>query len=146
MRIAAVVLIESPEGYLFLERYDYDRTISGLCLPGGKIDGSLYDCGIEDPHEAVIRETKEECGIDLENENLIYKGLYFAEPIINKHYLINVFYCKLTHIPSIVLNTDEMKDFRWIKDPYYLSNHLYAGTTKYSIDLCLNGKTKVPQN
>ena len=140
MKIAATVLIKSPSGFLFLKRHDYDRTITGHCLPGGKLDGSLYDCGIEDPHEAVIRETREECGIDLSNHVLVFKGLYFAEPILDKHYLINVFFCEFEYTPKVLINADEMQGFEWIKDPYVLADHWFAGTTKYAIDLCLNGK------
>ena len=140
MKIAATVLIKSPKGYLFLERYAYDRTVPGFCLPGGKLDRSLYDCGVEDPHEAAIRETKEECGIDLSNHTLIYKGLYFAEPVLGKQYLINVFFCEFSYTPEVIVNKDEMQGFMWIEDPYRFADHWFAGTTKYAIDLCLNGK------
>lgn len=72
--IKSVVLINfSKEGFLTCTR----RNSENFCFPGGKIEEN------ETPEEAIIRETKEETGIDLLKENI---------HLVNTDY-INGYYC-----------------------------------------------------
>lgn len=68
-------------------------------------------------YEAVIRETKEEIGIDLTRESLEFIGATTSEnikgDIINRHY--NEYY--IAHddidIKNITLQTEEVQDIKW---------------------------------
>lgn len=107
MKIAAVCIFYTPYGeILFLQRRASDRTVSGFCLPGGKVDlenESLLD--------GLIREIKEETGYSCKNTNLVKSTSFVAQNKtkveVYKYKLTEMFLPKLSH---------EHQGFAWVVD------------------------------
>lgn len=105
---AHVVIIKDGK-VLILRRSPTDEWMPGhYGLPGGKLDGE------ESPTQAVSRECKEEAGLSVRPEDLIFLPKVSIE---KKH----AFYCteKFTGEPKLDFEHD---DFKWI-NPKDLSNY-----------------------
>jgi len=86
-------------------------------------------------YQAVIRETKEELGIDIEKNSLEYIGTTISNDtigsVINRHY--NEYY--IVHsdvkIEDIILQTEEVQDIKWFRVEEVLNriNNNYEGLT-----------------
>ncbi len=78
-----------------------------LSLPGGGLKRN------EQPHEALIREVKEEVGFVLDDDKLIYQGIYFA---INDglRYRYHLWFYKLTEDQPINRRSVEVLEAYWI--------------------------------
>jgi 8-oxo-dGTP pyrophosphatase MutT (NUDIX family) len=84
-----------------------------LCIAGGKIDWG------EQPVEAMVRETKEEIGIDLDSKNVAPTGLFSSDfwPHINVHTLTLYFAARLPEgqTPEIPLGEQKkMGNPQWV--------------------------------
>ena len=107
---------------LLLQRRKNDRTISGFCLPGGKID-------VE--HESIIeglcREITEETGVVVSKGNLKKLGQFKAVSGVN----VDV-YCHQVHEPFEVRLSNEHVGFYWGTEWETLP---LAGNTTLALDM-----------
>ena len=74
MRITTAAIILRDKRVLLIKRSDYSRVYpSTWVCPGGRAEGN------ETPEQAVIRETKEEIGLDFRPTRLFEKKKYSSE-------------------------------------------------------------------
>ncbi len=101
-----------------------------LSLPGGGLKKK------EQPQDALVREVKEEVGIDLEDDRLIYKGIYFA---INDglKYRYHLWFYKLVEDQPIIRRPVEIIDAFWI-DIAEVSNYKISSELTNSLQNWLN--------
>lgn len=88
-------------------------------------------------YQTVIRETKEEIGVEVNKEDLEYIGSTISETnqngINNKHFNEYFVYHKNINIDDIVLQEEEVSDIKWItKEELYakIDNNYDGLTTK----------------
>lgn len=109
--------IEHNDQLLMLLRCTSETDPSLWGIPAGKAEKSESDI------QAVIREVREETGIQLENSSLTYLG---ELPIEYPSIIVNfpVFKTKLEKLPSISLSPTEHVDYAWMhpKDIIKLPN------------------------
>lgn len=163
-RKASIVVIEYPienESHLVLiKRNEYEGHHSGqMAFPGGK-----WDEADEDERSTAIREAKEEIGINLAKEDLIFFHKQWVE--VSK-FIIDCFHVKLNDRPIFILDEKEVnclfeipiKEFlnsknlllqelmfhdQKIDSPYFLiKNEKIWGATAMIIIKLLNLKTKI---
>ena len=124
MKYAVIARIYNSEGaLLLLERYPNDRTNSGWCLPGGKIDVG------EEVEQALFREVLEEIGCVINTEK--YIGQYISEIPGRSTFTVHVFDVVLVN-SVIELNTNELKSYGWFSERYLPT---LAGNTLKAIKL-----------
>lgn len=105
-------------------------------------------------YEAVIRETKEEIGLDLEVQELLFIGCTrstnMKKDFINRHF--NEFYIakKDINLSNLILQEEEVQDIKWVPKEEILKriNHNYDQLTdKIScwqyLEKYLNSKNKI---
>lgn len=101
-------LVEYRGKIVLLLRQDHKREGNKWDLPAGKIDKN--DPGIK---EAMIRELKEETGIEVNNEDLnFYKTFYVSH--LGFNFLYHYFNIQFNDLPNIVISKDEHKEFTWV--------------------------------
>ena len=107
--------MEQRSQILFLQRQYNEKDFNSgqICLPGGHVDGD------ENDFEAVLREIKEETGMELTPQNSNYIGKYDKNffvrmrPDRSSLYLnVHVFFL-LQDLP-IVVQESEIRDYRWV--------------------------------
>lgn len=94
------------ERLLLLRRHD-DKPQGGTWgVPAGKLEPQ------ESAQDAVIREIREEVGVDI-SQNLTSIGqLYITLPHIS--YIYHMFYRPYEHYPELTLAQDENVEVRWV--------------------------------
>lgn len=103
--VNAIILNENKE-VLFTERSLNDDFLPGYWeLPGGGIDYG------EIPQEALIREIKEECGLEIEIIKPVAANSYFIKDIQR---IEITFLCKVIN-PARVKLSHEHSDYKWLK-------------------------------
>ena len=114
MKKSALIIIENEkEERLFLLR---NINPFGWAFPGGKLkDG-------ETSEDAVIRELKEETGIELDKEMI--KFSHTGKSINGME--VDVYSVVLDHTPDVKINKKEHLNKRWIKESIGLQ---FAGNT-----------------
>jgi 8-oxo-dGTP diphosphatase len=102
--VAAALTNEDDE--ILLQRRPQGRSMAGLWeFPGGKVEPG------ESPEFALIREIKEELGVDLDPENMI--PLTFASDILDEQHLILLLYiCRKWDGEPVPLESPEIA---WVK-------------------------------
>lgn len=103
-------IIQKGNKFLFLKRSSKEIDDPGEWeLPGGFIEFG------EDPTKGVIREIKEEIGLDVEIVS-IYRILSkeYEKPG-KKIHLIRIIYLFKTSSEKVKLNEEEHEDYRWVK-------------------------------
>ena len=79
--LVAVIFIENSEGKYLIQKTSKEKGEKFATTGGHVLSG-------ETPKTAIIRETKEELGLDVSNENIIYIGdLLFGIPFGEIYYL-----------------------------------------------------------
>lgn len=79
--LVAVIFIENSEGKYLIQKTSKEKGEKYATTGGHVLSG-------ETPKTAIIRETKEELGLDVSNENIIYIGdLLFGIPFGEIYYL-----------------------------------------------------------
>jgi mutator protein MutT len=98
-RQAAAAVIFDDDGRFLLMQENYGRRRYGF--PGGAVEPG------ETPEDAVVREVKEETGVDVSVEHLI--GLYRLEHGVPVH----LFRCAIAAGEAAVPDTDEIAEVDW---------------------------------
>ncbi len=106
---------------LLLLRHPQKPQGNTWCVPGGKLDKG------ETPLQAVVREVKEETGIHLPSESLIYcKKVYVRFP--KRDIVLHLFKSELKKLPEgFKLALDEHTAFRWVTVEQALKMPLIPG-------------------
>ena len=79
--LVAVIFIENSEGKYLIQKTSKEKGEKYATTGGHVLSGEI-------PKTAIIRETKEELGLDVSNENIIYIGdLLFGIPFGEIYYL-----------------------------------------------------------
>jgi len=101
-------LVEYNNKFVLLHRQDNKIHGNKWGQPAGKVDHSD-----EDKSSAMIRELKEETGINSKKEDLIfYKTFFVSHP--DRSFLYHYFVLHLKEKPEIILSQKEHKDFSWV--------------------------------
>lgn len=94
------------------------------CIPGGKVDWH------ENAKNAIIRESKEEIGIDIDIRNVKFTGLYSDDSWkhINTHCITLYFHCDIKDLTSsnkpVIMEPDKMSNPQWIPYTRILNNEI----------------------
>ena len=88
-------------------------------FPGGRIDADDFaqcEQKLEYPAalKAAVRETKEEAGIDIEEQQLIHTAHWTTPPKLPRRFCTWFFICPLFKPVSVVVDNNEILDHRWI--------------------------------
>lgn len=87
MLVVAAALVD-PDGRVLLQQRAAGRQMAGLWeFPGGKVEGG------ERPEDALIRELREELGIETDTACLA-PATFASAPLENKHLLLLLFVCR----------------------------------------------------
>ena len=129
MPVCAVGGIVLDKGALLLVRRDREPARGQWSLPGGKVEAG------ESLREAVVREVREETGIDVDVDGLI--GV--AERIIRDdegelayHFVILDYVC--TPRSTNLTHGDDVSDARWVPVGELADLHLTAGLLEFLAD------------
>lgn len=99
--------LECDGKILLLRRQDHRPEGDTWGVVAGKINDK------EELREAIVRETKEESGLDLP-----YSRFSYFEKVYVKYseydFVYHIFHAKLDEMRDVVINSDEHKDFKWI--------------------------------
>lgn len=116
-KIIVHTLIKNEEGYLVTKRSKEETTWREYWdIPGG-----LAEYG-ELPREALIRETKEEVGLDIIPTKVIHEDSNF-DMTKNLVFIRLVYLCELkSKIEDIVLKEDEHSEYKFINSLNELEN------------------------
>ena len=103
--VVAAALIDG-DGRVLVQQRPQDKTMGGLWeFPGGKVELG------ETPEAALIRELREELGIDVEQACLA-PACFASEPLGGRHLLLLVYICrKWRGIPRAI----EAPAIRWMR-------------------------------
>ncbi len=113
---SAATFIVDANGCLLVGKRIAKTTVAGKhdwCLPGGKVDWN------ETVEQAAIREIKEECGLEIKEENLNFLE-YKKEnyPVFGGYYVCFYFYTKyLSPLGCDVCEPDKIS--HWLWEPCY---------------------------
>lgn len=103
---ASAIILNKNKEILFTERSLDDDFLPGYWeLPGGAIDYG------ETPQQGLLREVKEECGLEIEIIKPIAANSYFIKDIQR---IEITFLCKAVN-PAEVKLSHEHSDYRWLK-------------------------------
>lgn len=105
----ATVYIEHNGQILLLHRQDNKSQGNKWGIPGGKVEKN------ETPLQAVIRETKEETGIDISSQTIEALKTVYVEYNEKNHFVYHAFRTKLQGDPgSVRIHFNEHKGFTWV--------------------------------
>lgn len=103
------VYIEYNDQILLLHRQNNKSQGNRWGLPGGKVEKN------ETPLQAVIREAKEETGIDISNQTIEMLKSVFVEYDEKNHFIYHAFRTQMQADPGEVkINFNEHKGFTWV--------------------------------
>lgn len=92
---------------LVLKRNDDDDQGGKWGMPGGKIEKG------ETIKEALFREIREETGIILKEDDVVYlKKLYVKYP--GYDFIYHMFYAKLSGKPDVIIDLKEHSGYKWV--------------------------------
>lgn len=101
--LVAVIFIENSEGKYLIQKTSKEKGEKYATTGGHVLSGEI-------PKTAIIRETKEELGLDVSNENIIYIGdLLFGIPFGEIYYLK-----KDLNIAKLKLQQEEVEQVEYL--------------------------------
>jgi len=104
----AACFITVDQKVLFIKRQPHCSEPSKWGIPGGKIEKG------ETAHQAVLREVKEETGLDLPHEVKHLGTVYIRYPEVD--FIYHMYGHDLNDIPAqILIDPIEHEEFRWMK-------------------------------
>ena len=117
---AAGCFCEWQDQILMLKRAPHSPQGRAWCSPGGKIEKG------ETPRDAVIREIREEVGLDIDNKKLQELGKLFAR-LPHLDYVFHVFRIPFSIQPRVQIAADEHVEYKWVTFADALKLPLVAG-------------------
>ena len=107
--VTAVAVIRRNDGrILLLKRRDDETVYPGFyTFPGGKIEGNdtIYD--------TLIKEVKEECGLELEPGLICIKEKAIGRPDGQTSKSLS-FLCTVKDVDVVILDTKDFTEYRWV--------------------------------
>ncbi|MFA5125523.1 MAG: NUDIX hydrolase [archaeon] len=108
MHVAACFVLFENE-FLFLKTGNHKKLAGLWGVPAGKLEEG------EKPIHAMIRETKEETGIDIAKKDFKeFKTVYIKYPEMD--FIYNMFYTKLKQKPKIIMDGKEHSEYKWVTE------------------------------
>lgn len=105
---------------LFLKRHPEKPQGNTWCIPGGKKEEG------ENPRMTVIREIREEVGLNIDDDNLeMLEKMYMRLPHVE--YVYHMFFKSFSTFPTIDLALDEHLELKWVSIEEALELPLIAG-------------------
>lgn len=100
---------QNSNNMLLLKRHELRPQGGTFCVPGGKIDSG------ETPLVAVQREVKEETGIEITADKLMYVGAVFVK-YPEEDMIFHMFKTIMTNeqANAVVLKADEHTEYKWL--------------------------------
>lgn len=107
--VTVVAVIRRDDGrILLLKRSDKETVYPGYyTFPGGKVEGN------DTFGETLIKETKEECGLDLEPGYVLIKEKSIGRPDGQTSKSLS-FLCTVKDASNIVLDTNDFTEYKWV--------------------------------
>lgn len=125
---ATVVLVRNGgEGLeaLLVQRNQAVKHMGGMWVfPGGKVDEGDYPTDRDDYQAAVnaaIRETREEAGLDVRPEQLVYLSHWTTPEGAKKRFATWFFLTILEDDQEVVVDGSEIANHRWVKPGHAMS-------------------------
>ncbi len=135
---AAGCFIEHDGKVLMLLSQDYKHYGSVWGHPAGKLDKE------ENAEQALIREVKEETGINLKKEDIWFiKRVHIRSP--GQDFIYNLFYTKFDEKPEVQIDKREHKEFQWLEPEKCFSLKLIPDED-LAIKLLLKFRENKPNN
>ncbi|MBS0605116.1 MAG: NUDIX hydrolase [Verrucomicrobia bacterium] len=103
----AACFIRSGDKVLFMKRLPYKPQGNTWGIPGGKFDKG------ETPQQTVIREIREETGIEMPTDELCYFGKVFVR-YPEMDYTFHLFEYRTEDIPDVEYNPGEHAGYTWV--------------------------------
>ena len=100
--------VECNGKILLLKRAEGKANGGMWAFPAGKIENG------EQPHEAAIRELREETGISVEKTDIEFAGSYIFNHGQIDEYMMIMHRVKLQSTPNILINCHDHSEFLWI--------------------------------
>lgn len=96
-------------------------------FPGGRIDAADFQaagCQLEYPaaRHAAVRETREEAGIELEEERLIHTAHWTTPPRLPRRFCTWFFIYPLTSAVEVRVDQREILEYRWLRPSQALAD------------------------
>lgn len=101
-------LVEHNNKILLLHRHAHKPEGNKWGLPGGKIDKDDINS-----HLAMLRELREETGIDQNIEDLNFHKTFFVSHL-GLNFFYHYFYLKLNGPHEVIISEGEHKAYRWV--------------------------------
>lgn len=107
--VTAVAVIRRDDGQiLLLKRHNNEKVYPGYyTFPGGKVEGN------DTISEALVREVKEECNLELKPGFILIKEKAIGRPDGQTSKSLS-FLCSVDDPDTIQLNEDEFTDYAWV--------------------------------
>ncbi len=106
MLFVVAAALTNQDGEILLQKRPEGRQMAGLWeFPGGKVDAG------ESPESALVRELKEELGIDVDPENLV-PFIFASEPLEERNLLLLLYRCHHWRGEPEALDATEI---RWLR-------------------------------
>ena len=104
----ALCICKFGDKILMLKRAEKDTFAGQWCFPGGTIHIN------EMPEQTVVREIKEETGIDLSQQEHIFVFQSFVK-YPDYEFVEHVYRADFNVLPKVVVNKNEHQDFQWVR-------------------------------
>lgn len=123
-----VVVREGPEGpeVLLLKRSpDLAHMPDAWVFPGGKVDpDDVGDTPESRARTAACRELREEAGVDLSEDNLLYFSHWLTPEIVKRRFATWFYLAVVDRLVEVRVDGSEIVDHRWVRPQQALDEQL----------------------